>query len=199
MGAILDSAAIIVSIGGIYFGAWFGTKMANKQKEAEQLKADQETKKAYLHILNDEIRNNKKLLQSMKSYQTRNPAIENAFDPILVGSTHLQSEAWNLLVASKVFAMLTGKQQINYQLANNAAKEVARIVQMEVAEWKRIYAFYEFSDRNMGLYNISELDLKTYEQINRHLEKTISDNLRIIKMVCEKISNNWDDNIVIEQ
>jgi hypothetical protein len=187
-----SSVGALVTAGGVFIGAWYGTKLANETKEKSDAEDLKKTLSAYERILNDEVYRNKRIAEKMKSYLTLNPPIHAAFDSLLAGSSHLKFGTWDKLVGSKVSNLLTVEQQLSYQIYYQHVRNLSANIAMEVAEWKRICDFHQYYKENppqelMQLGNPRDI---LVEKTGK-LESEIKEALRIINIVCANIENSW--------
>lgn len=190
---IWTSIGAIATAIGVFIGAWLGTRMANRSRIKEQLKELENTKKAYLQILDDEIYSNKNLLEKMKGYLTKNPPIHSAFDALLAGSRHVKYNTWNNLVSSKVFHLLNHEQQIAYQFAHQTSRNISRDIDMEIAEWQRIYDFNKHYTNNPPeeIMQLGKLD-DILQQRTHRLDEEVKKAITILSNVIVKIEENWE-------
>lgn len=190
---VWQSVGAIVGGVGVFAGAWYGTKLANKQKLKDLEKELELTKKASVDLLDEEMLRNKELVEKMIDYLKLSPPIKNAFDALVAGSSHLKLEAWNNIVNFNIYPHLTTNQHICYYMAHYKVKNLKSTLDMEVAEWKRIYEFHNYYvDSPPDLMQLGNLkDIAT--QKSSLIKSMLVDTLNSLTVVETQIKNEWKE------
>lgn len=185
-----QSIGVILGTVGVFIGAYLGAKFGYLETLKLQRNEQEDAKKAHLQLLLDEFRFNNKCLKDIETYLTKNPPLENTFDAAYIGSTHMKVSAWDALVTAKLFPTLKGDMQIRLQVANIETRNIIRLIQMEVADWKRVKSFNEYhTARKTSGMQLPELSL-LIDQYTRNLKAEIENTIKIIDTSINYLENN---------
>lgn len=191
-----QSVGAILSGVTVFIGAWYGTRLANNSKVKDQKAEFELTKKASVELLDEEMLRNKELVEKMVGYLILSPPIVNAFDALIAGASHLKIGAWNNIVNNNVYPHLTTAQHVSYYMAHYKVKTLKSNLDMEVAEWKRIYEFHKYyKDKEKPPEEIMQLgDLKVIATTKAAtLREMLKDTLFTLSMVEKNIRNDWKE------
>jgi predicted transcriptional regulator with HTH domain len=183
-----QSAGAILGAAGVFAGAWLGAKFGYKHTLKLQQKQLLDSKETFLKMALDEIHFNRATLTRIESYITKNPPIENCLDAADIGTQHIRYNAWNVLVESGVLAILSKNQQQFFQITIQETKNIVQTIQLEVAEWKRVYAFHAYYKANPSkelmqpLGNLQDILNTTIHNLQQDLKRVVN-NLEEAKMM----------------
>lgn len=126
------------------------------------------------------------MLKNLTAFLVDNPPIENAFEPINVGSQHFRIEAWNSLVRAGILPLLSIEQQSCFQDADKSIREIARRIQIDNADWKRILQFYEWDKKNKSAQLAPIQD--TFYSIKRTIKYEMERAMNSIERALDKLN-----------
>ncbi|MFE4571360.1 hypothetical protein [Paenibacillus chitinolyticus] len=189
---VWQSIGAIIGGAGVFGGAWFGTWLANRDKTKDQKQEFENTKRASLDLLDEEMLRDKELVQKMIDYLKVNPPILNAYDSLLLGSTYLQLGAWDNIVNLNVYSQISEERRTIYYIAHYKVRSLKSGVKMRIAEWKRVVEFNNYYTNNpptepMQLANLNEIVDTVYRDLKKMLEET----WHALNDVQKHIENNW--------
>lgn len=143
-----QSIGVILGAAGVFGGAYLGSTLGYKATLKAQKQQLLESKDNLIYMVILEINFNRATLHKIDSYLVKNPPIETAFDVAEIGSQHIKFDAWNLLIESGVFNILTVTEQMNLLNINGYLRHINQTFQLETADWKRIFAFHQYYQNN---------------------------------------------------
>lgn len=185
---VWQSVGALISGLGVFVGAWYGTKLANKKQKSESEADNIATRDVYIKILNSEMAHNKRTLETMKRYMMDSPSIEKVFDTILSGSKHLRFDTFHELVRLKIAHLIEPELLAAYEYATNTLMTTSMVIDMETNNWKRSLEFSRYYKEDQPELHAKHFDSSNLlELASLSIEREISQSIRAVSWVLEVV------------
>lgn len=187
---IWQSIGVILGAIGVAFGAYLGSKIANRLETKKQEADLRDAFDNYIISFEEELKSNLECIYDIRGYiYEGHPPIPEAFEPVKVGTMHLRFEVWNAMLKQGMIKFFTYREFRELSLANKNVMRLARIAQIYASNWNRVRSlkFDETGQKNHGdLFAIIETFMSELSQSIMYCLETTNRALEIITPKLKK-------------